>query len=343
MPLAAAVPAIIGGVSSIGGALIGSHAAGAAAAQQAAAAAKVAQMAQDATQKGQAGIATAQGGITGATGAITNNLQPYLQAGQTGIGMLNSAVAPGGSLAGQFTFDPSQLAQNPAYQFQLQQGLLALDRSAAARGTSNTGGTLKAIQDYAQSLAGTTYNNAFNQSLTQFQTNRNAALQNIQTLLGLGTNGTSMFNQAQQWGAGTNLQAAESSGQMGLQGAQIAGNAITGGANAQAAGTVGAANAWNSGLAGLSNAAQGYQLNQTLNGLYNASLPDLTPTLTSGVQGITPSLPPATGGPVPAAPLVSAPPVNYGSGAGMLATAPSSAGYLPLQGGYIPTGSAGGV
>ena len=65
----------------------------------------------------------------------------------------------------------ADLQNTPGYQFQLQQGLQGVDRGAAARGGLNTGGTLKAENNYAQGLAGTTYQNAVANSLGAFNTN----------------------------------------------------------------------------------------------------------------------------------------------------------------------------
>ena len=47
----------------------------------------------------------------------------------------------------------AQLTADPGYQFRLQQGQEALERSGAARGVTNTGGTLKDILDYGQQAA----------------------------------------------------------------------------------------------------------------------------------------------------------------------------------------------
>ena len=56
--------------------------------------------------------------------------------------------------------DPNQIANDPAYQFQLKEGLNAVQNSAAARGTLKTGGTLKGLEQYAQGLA-STYNDKY--------------------------------------------------------------------------------------------------------------------------------------------------------------------------------------
>ncbi len=65
--------------------------------------------------------------------------------------------------------DPSQIAQDPAYQFQLGQGTQAINRSAAARGTLLTGGTLKSLDQYGQGLASTFNDKYYARDLGEYQ------------------------------------------------------------------------------------------------------------------------------------------------------------------------------
>ena len=103
------------------------------------------------------------------------NEQPFLKAGQGAVAQLSSLTnAPGqGLLAnypGSFTAPTAQQAQQtPGYQFTLQQGEQALDRGAAARGSVLTGGTGEAEQQYGQGLASQTYQQTYNNALTQYQ------------------------------------------------------------------------------------------------------------------------------------------------------------------------------
>lgn len=64
-------------------------------------------------------------------------------------------------------FNPGDLTQDPGYQFRLQQGQQAIDRSLGARGKQFSGEALKAAQDYGQGLADSTYNEAYNRWLQQ--------------------------------------------------------------------------------------------------------------------------------------------------------------------------------
>jgi len=88
-------------------------------------------------------------------------LQPWLSAGQQGLSSLQSG------------FDPSQIESDAGYQFRLQQGNQALERSLAAKGLGDSGAALKAAQDYGQGLASQSYNDAYNQWLQ-----RNSGLAN---------------------------------------------------------------------------------------------------------------------------------------------------------------------
>ena len=56
----------------------------------------------------------------------------------------------------------------PGYQFRLGGGASALERSAAARGTLRTGGTLKDIMEYGQNFAAQEYGNVFNRALNVY-------------------------------------------------------------------------------------------------------------------------------------------------------------------------------
>jgi len=86
-------------------------------------------------------------------------------------------------LASNYTpFGTTQFQQDPGYAFRLSEGMKALDRTAAARGGLLSGGTLKAAQRYGQDMASQEYQNAFN----RYQIERNAQLNPLQSLAGLG-------------------------------------------------------------------------------------------------------------------------------------------------------------
>ena len=129
-----------------------------------------------------------------------------------------------------------QFQADPGYAFRLNEGLKAVDRQAAARGGLISGAALKASQRYGQDMASQEYTNAFN----RYQTERNAQLNPLLSLAGLGQVSTNALTGA--------------AGQYG----QAAGEYGTQAANARASGYVGQANALNQALGGVGNAAMNY-------------------------------------------------------------------------------------
>jgi hypothetical protein len=85
--------------------------------------------------------------------------------------------------AAEYTpFGMPQFQADPGYNFRLAEGMKALERSAAARGLLQSGGTLKGIQQYGQNLASDEYQNAFQRYLTE----RQAKLSPLEYQIGLG-------------------------------------------------------------------------------------------------------------------------------------------------------------
>jgi hypothetical protein len=135
-------------------------------------------------------------------------------------------------------FGMEQFQADPGYAFRLAEGQKALDRQAAARGGLISGGALKAAQRYGQDMGSQEYMNAFN----RYQTERNARLNPLQSLAGVGQTSTNQLA-----AAGQNY-------------ANAAGEAYMGGANARASGYVGTANAVNQGLGTYLNYTQNQNL-----------------------------------------------------------------------------------
>jgi len=163
---------------------------------------------------------------------------PFLEAGKTA---LNKLIP----LATNYTpFDYSAMTADPGYGFRLSEGQKALERSAAARGGLISGSALKAATRFGQDMGSQEYTNAFN----RYQTERNAQLNPLQSLAGVGQT------------TATNL------GTMGAQNAATMGNYATSGAAASAAGRVGEANALTGGLGTYLNYSQGNNLVNALKG-----------------------------------------------------------------------------
>jgi hypothetical protein len=172
--------------------------------------------------------AAAAAGVNTATTGANQFLDPYTQAGK-------GALTQIGDLANQ-QFKFSQ--DDPSYQWRLQQGQQALERSAAARGGSLGGAAAKAMARYGQGAASTEYGAAFD----RFQTNRahqlqalgglaqlgyGAAGQSGQNLIGAGKYGGDVSMQAGMWGGNARNRAAEYAGNAGMQTAQYGGNIAT--------------------------------------------------------------------------------------------------------------------
>jgi hypothetical protein len=111
---------------------------------------------------------------------------PYRAAGQTAL----NALIP---LATNYQkFGADQFQQDPGYQFRLSEGQRSMAHSAGNRGGLVSGTSLKAMQDYAQNSASNEYTNAFN----RYQSERNAQLQPLQSLAGVGQSSTNFTNAA---------------------------------------------------------------------------------------------------------------------------------------------------
>ena len=65
----------------------------------------------------------------------------------------------------------AEMNADPGYQFRMQQGQQALERSGAARGVTNTGGTLQNILDYGQQAGSQEYGAAYGRKLNDYTTN----------------------------------------------------------------------------------------------------------------------------------------------------------------------------
>lgn len=130
---------IIGGVLGLGGALIGSSSAGDAAAAQTAAANTAAQTQLQMYNQ------------------TRSDLAPFMSAGSNAFSQLANIFGFGSSKSNASSPNPglatSLLAQFPGYQFGLDQGTQALDRSAAAKGIVLSGAQLKDAQTYGQNYA----------------------------------------------------------------------------------------------------------------------------------------------------------------------------------------------
>jgi hypothetical protein len=163
--------------------------------------------------------------------------EPWRTAGTTAVNQLSTMTQPGGTLTKDFSYAPFNYSADPGYGFRFDQGMKALNATAAARGGMISGNALRAAEDYGQGLGSQEYGAAFNRYLSNygnaqntFQLNRNNLLGPLQFLSGQGQ--AAAAGQASSIGAGAANNAALS----------------TGAANATAAGQVGSANAYNNAI-----------------------------------------------------------------------------------------------
>lgn len=206
-------------------------------------------------------------------GGQLSNLSPYLQGGQQGV----SSLADYAASKPTFHAPTAEEVQNtPGFQFQLQNGSNAITNQAAASGLSQGGNTLKALTQYGQGLAGTYYQNAFQNAQQGFQTNQNTTLANLTALTNTGLSASGQANNAamnagnqianNQVNSGNlqagntlgaaryagdtgtslaqflgtlGLQGAENAGALSLKGSQIAGDYAVGAGTAHSAGILG--------------------------------------------------------------------------------------------------------
>ena len=156
-------------------------------------------------------------------------------------------------------FDPSKIdvTQDPSYQFRLNQGINALDKSAASKGMLLSGAQQKAINNYAQDAASQEYSNVYQrglqtqnqqyaQDLSAYQQNMNNALTSYNSDVALGNQRYNQISNALGMGqtANNSLNAANANYSNQYTGTQMqnAGNlasAYAYGANGQAS-----ANRW---------------------------------------------------------------------------------------------------
>lgn len=182
------------------------------------------------------------------TAAIANAASNSLNAGGGGeYAGGDRASADFGKYAKDFGMADFQ--QDPGYQWRMQQGQQALERSAAARGGLLSGRAAKDMTNYSQGAASQEYGNAFN----RYQTNRSNQLNPLQSLSGMAqTASGAMGTDAGNYGSNVGNSLMNTANQVG--------NNMMGAGNARASGYVGSANAMNQGISGGINAFQNYNM-----------------------------------------------------------------------------------
>ncbi len=115
---------------------------------------------------------------------------PYREAGTTAQNRLMELLGIGGSAGGADygkygrDFSMSDFVTDPGYNFRLTEGQQAIDRSAAARGGTQSGAALKAAARYGQQAGSQEYGNAYE----RYQTNRTNQLAPLGSIATMGAN-----------------------------------------------------------------------------------------------------------------------------------------------------------
>jgi hypothetical protein len=116
--------------------------------------------------------------------------QPFYDAGVNALGQYRTGIAPGGDLTRGFTMADYQA--DPGYGFRMQEGMKALNQTAAARGGMLSGNALRGAQEYGQNLGSQEYQNAYNRYIGEQGTRRNT----LANLAGIGQTTANTMNQA---------------------------------------------------------------------------------------------------------------------------------------------------
>lgn len=173
---------------------------------------RAAQMQQEEATRSRAALSPWTSAGTGAIGKVTNLL---------GLGTLKT----NGGNYNTYGLDPAGAKETqqqaladfqttPGYQFRMDEGSKALDRSAASRGLLRSGAQQKAITDFGQNIASEEYGNYFN---------------NLLKVSGLGSEAASSGNS-------TSASLTQGAGNSILQGGIARGSGYAAGANALASG-----------------------------------------------------------------------------------------------------------
>ena len=137
----------------------------------------------------------AAAGVRGAATQANQYLDPYYQTGnQANQSLYNLAMSRLNAAPEEFTFDQN----DPSYQWRLQQGANALERSAAARGGLASGNTLKALTGYGQGMASQEYAAEHARWLAERTANRADTAMWLDPLSGVAGRGLTAGNQMGQ-------------------------------------------------------------------------------------------------------------------------------------------------
>lgn len=205
-----------------------------------------------------------RGDVNSNFGAATGALSPYTNQGAAANARMSALAGLGG-----FEQQQSALASDPGYQFRMDQGVSALDRSAAARGMLQSGAQAKALLNYGQGQASSELQNAF-QRVSAVQGNAQQAAGALGNLYQ--NQGTTLGNMAVHQGSQNQALSQNTSNALGQY--------TTNGGKAQAGDYENMGSSVN---AGLQNGLTGYLMQQR-GGMYGGGMTRLNPNQGFGNQ-----------------------------------------------------------
>ena len=242
---------------------------------------------------GQQGINTIQTGAQNAQNTLATNLQAQKTA-------LAPFVNPGAQAATTisnmqpytpqtFNWTPADIANDPAYQFRLQQGQAAIDAAANAGGTRFSGATLKDLSQFNTGEAAQAEQQDYQRQLGTFQTNQGNQLSAYQTNLGAQQNLEAQGLNAQGQVTSTANTTANATANIQTSSAQQIAELQTQIANAQAAGNIAQAAQLQNTLTSLLNGAPAAA--KSLNSLLNPTATNSTANPANVANGTDPNNP----------------------------------------------------
>lgn len=178
---------------------------------------------------------------------------PYTHYLQFGMPEGRQGYKLGDFQSGAGTSPEDIMKMDPGYQFRMDQGLNATKNSAVARGSLDSGATLKALTRFGQDYASGEFGNVVNRLA--------------------GASGTGQTATAQNQASGTNM-------------TNNVSNLTTDAGNARAAGIVGGANAWGSAATGVGSAYNNYQNSEILRKLLAGKGSGFNPSASYGGQNL---------------------------------------------------------
>lgn len=166
----------------------------------------------------------AQAGMDTAVTGANQYLNPYAEGGQTAFRTLSDLANTPAMSREELTYKPGQLEMDPGYQFRLEQGQKALERSAATKGMLQSGSFAKSLAGYSQGLASQEYAAAYERGRREFGDSFDRMMRSRQERTGLLSGLVNVGSQAAGQIGKNTMYGAEYGGNMGYKSAETGGD-----------------------------------------------------------------------------------------------------------------------